>query len=293
MKRYKINETKATRTSKYKIIGLGLCLVSILTFVSCKQVDKPVKEKKSETTYSNMASDKSLGEVEGLLATQLDRASVDSFIKLLREYNEVAGSTGLRGDFAKYSNPKYDIDKISSSWNKEKGDFIGTNCRINSYILLKGDIKLAHVKMDDRLLYLDNDAIEKGKLFDAKDAENFRILFSRVKTQATKDVKVHAANMEKYFKNISFSDRARMISVVLHDNVEGDYLFVGHVGVLVPDKKRYLFVEKLSFEEPYQALKFSTREDCYRYLKAKYGHYTGEGLAKPFIMDNGKWVDIG
>ena len=83
-----------------------------------------------------------------------------------------------------------------------------------------------------------------------------------------------------------------MLSVVIHDNLDGDYLFVGHVGVLVPDKDGFLFVEKLSFEEPYQAIKFSTKEQCYKYLSTKYENYTGDGLAKPFIMDNNKMVVV-
>ncbi|WP_153297153.1 DUF4300 family protein, partial [Streptococcus pneumoniae] len=49
---------------------------------------------------------------------------------------------------------------------------------------------------------------------------------------------------------------------------------------------------KLTFEEPYQAIKFASKEDCYKYLDTKYADYTGEGLAKPFIMDNDKWVKL-
>ena len=97
--------------------------------------------------------------------------------------------------------------------------------------------------------------------------------------------------MEEYFKQFKFNEKARMLSVIVHDNLDGDSLFVGHVGVLVPDKDGYLFIEKLTFEEPYQAIKFATKEDVYKYLQTKYKNYTGEGLAKPFIMDNDKWVE--
>ena len=45
----------------------------------------------------------------------------------------------------------------------------------------------------------------------------------------------------------TFDDKARMLSVVVHDNLDGDSLFVGHVGVLVPTTDGYLFVEKLDF----------------------------------------------
>ncbi len=139
--------------------------------------------------------------------------------------------------------------------------------------------------------FVDNDAIDKGKVFDAKDKEEFDILFSRVETEATTDVKVHAQKMEKFFSQFQFHDKARMLSVVLHDNLDGEYLFVGHVGVLVPAEECFLFVEKLTFEEPYQAIKFASKEDCYKYLATKYADYTGDGLAKPFIMDNEKWVE--
>lgn len=63
-------------------------------------------------------------------------------------------------------------------------------------------------------------------------------------------------------------------------------------GYLCQVRMAILFVEKLTFEEPYQAIKFETKEDCYKYLDTKYENYTGEGLAKPFIMDNDKWVQL-
>lgn len=115
-------------------------------------------------------------------------------------------------------------------------------------------------------MFLDNDSVDKGKLFDKKDKEAFNVLFSRVKTEATEDVKVQDKNMEKYFENVKFDENVRILSVVLHDNLDGEYLFVGHVGVMVPYKGRYLFVEKLTFEEPYLAIKFATKEECYKYL---------------------------
>ena len=126
----------------------------------------------------------------------------------------------------------------------------------------------------------------------SSDKEAFNILYSRVPTEATTDVKVHAKKMEEYFSNFKFNENARMLSVIVHDNLDGNTLFVGHVGVLVPAKDGYLFVEKLTFEEPYQAIKFATKEDVYNYLETKYQDYTGEGLAKPFIMDNEKWVEM-
>ena len=251
-----------------------------------------IHKKEEQPSYSNLNSKACLNEVSSILSKHLDKGSVDNFTNLVRDYNDTVGSVGLSGDFAPFTQTDYDVEKIRSLWTAKHGDFIGTNCRINTYTLLKGKIKIPQVKSDSELLFQDKDAIDKGKLFDAKDQENFEILFSRVKTEATQDVKVHAKHMEDYYKQFTFDDKARMLSVVVHDNLDGDSLFVGHVGVLVPTTDGYLFVEKLTFEEPYQAIKFASKKDCYKYLTTKYKDYTGPGLAKPFIMDNGKWVDM-
>ena len=251
-----------------------------------------IHKKEEQPSYSNLNSKASLNEVRSILSKHLDKGSVDNFMNLVSDYNDTVGSVGLSGDFAPFTKTDYDVEKISSLWTAKHGDFIGTNCRINTYTLLKGKIKIPQVKSDSELLFQDKDATDKGKLFDAKDQENFEILFSRVKTEATQDVKIHAKHMEDYYKQFTFDDKARMLSVVVHDNLDGDALFVGHVGVLVPTTDGYLFVEKLTFEEPYQAIKFASKKDCYKYLTTKYKDYTGPGLAKPFIMDNGKWVDM-
>lgn len=278
---------------KYKkILGLCLCAVLSIGLTACDNSNKNSKVNQEVPTYSNLASEDSVGEVKPLLEAHLNKDSVQEYLKQVKEYNDIVGATGLKGDFSQFNKPQYDVDKISTLWKEKKGDFIGTNCRINSYILLNKNIEIPELKVDDELLFLDNDAIAKGKLFNEEDKNKFQILFSRVKTEATQDIKIHANNMEKYFENFKFDDNARMLSVVIHDNLDGDYLFVGHVGVLVPDEDGFLFVEKLSFEEPYQAIKFSTKEQCYKYLSTKYENYTGDGLAKPFIMDNNKMVVV-
>ena len=261
----------------------SLLLVGLAVFAHIhKKVEQP--------SYSNLNSKASLSEVRAILSKHLNEESVDNFINLVTDYNDTVGSVGLSGSFAPFTKTDYDVEKISSLWTAKHGDFIGTNCRINTYTLLKGKIKIPQVKSDTELLFQDKDAIDKGKLFNAKDQADFDILFSRVKTEATQDVKVHAKHMEDYYKQFTFDDKARMLSVVVHDNLDGDSLFVGHVGVLVPTTDGYLFVEKLTFEEPYQAIKFASKKDCYKYLTTKYKDYTGP--AKPFIMDNDKWVDM-
>ena len=284
-----------------KVVALGLCLPLFLGLAACQQ-NNTSTEAGNQTqvssdkvpwtaSYSNLNGQVSTEEVKSFLSAHLDSNSVEAFFNLVTDYNATVGSTGLSGDFTSFTKTEYDVEKISNLWNQKKGDFVGTNCRINSYALLKNSVTIPTLEKNDQLLFVDNDAIDKGKVFDTKDKEEFDILFSRVETEATTDVKVHAQKMEKFFSQFQFNDKARMLSVVLHDNLDGEYLFVGHVGVLVPAEEGFLFVEKLTFEEPYQAIKFESKEDCYKYLATKYADYTGDGLAKPFIMDNEKWVE--
>lgn len=288
-----------------RLATIGLCSTFLLTLVACSQPQKAsdattensVTQTQSgqvswKASYTNMNSKPSAEEVRKALATHLDKESVDAFFNLVNDYNNTFGSVGLTGDFSTFTKTDYDVEKITNLWTPKKGDFVGTNCRINSYCLLKNSIEIPKLEKDDSLLFVDNDAIDKGKVFGAEEKDAFDILFSRVKTEATTDVKVHAAKMEKFLSQFKFNENARMLSVVVHDDLDGQSLFIGHVGILVPSKDGYLFVEKLTFEEPYQAIKFATKEDCYKYLSTKYENYTGEGLAKPFIMDNDKWIQL-
>ena len=288
-----------------KLATVSLCSTLLLTLVACSQTQK-TSDSTAETsvtqsqsnqvswkaTYSNLNNQPSAEEVRKALAAHLDKDSVDAFFNLVNDYNATVGSVGLTGDFSTFTKTEYDVEKISNLWTPKKGGFVGTNCRINSYCLLKNSIEIPKLEKDDSLLFVDNDAIDKGKVFGAEDKDAFDILFSRVKTEATTDVRVHAAKMEQFLSQFKFNENARMLSVVVHDDLDGQTLFIGHVGILVPSEDGYLFVEKLTFEEPYQAIKFATKEDCYKYLDTKYENYTGEGLAKPFIMNNDKWVQF-
>lgn len=286
-----------------RLATIVLCSTFLLPLVACSQVQKSsdgttessVTQTQSnqvswKVSYTNMNSKPSEEEVRKALAAHLDKDSVNAFFNLVNDYNETVGSVGLTGDFSTFTKTEYDVEKITNLWTPKKGDFVGTNCRINSYCLLKNSIEIPKLEKDDSLLFVDNDAIDKGKVFGAEDKNTFDILFSRVKTEATTDVKVHAAKMEQFLSQFKFNEHARMLSVVVHDDLDGQSLFIGHVGILVPSEDGYLFVEKLTFEEPYQAIKFATKEDCYKYLDTKYENYTGEDLANPFIMDNDKWV---
>ncbi len=269
---------------------LILCLFVFLILISgCNaKKDDLIENGDKELILSNMADEESFKEVESILKLNLDEKSVTEFMGFVADYNTTIENIGLNDGFVKMSQPIYDVEKTDVVWTNKKGDFVGTNCRINTFILLKRNITVNSQESNASFLFIDHEAIAMGKLLDEEELNKFNVVFSGVKTEHTKDIKVHVEKMKEHFQNIVFHEKARMISVVMHDDLDGDYLFVAHVGVLVENDKEYLFVEKLSFQEPYQAIKFSEKEDVYDYLLDKYAIDYNQDTAKPFIMDNGE-----
>lgn len=275
-----------------------LTVLMVMLIVSCQKnndtkealtIQNEVQDEKP--LFSNMSDDESIEEVQTVLNSHLKNENAEAFLKGVIDYNETIEKTGLTKGFEKEP-PEYDEQKIDELWKSKKGNFIGTNCRINVFMLLKDNIEIKKAPIDDALLFMDNEAISIGKIFDDNDTERFKQLFSRVKTENTKDILIHAQKMKEHFANIGFDKNAKMLSVVLHDNLDGDFLFIGHTGVLLENNNTFLFVEKLSFSEPFQAVKFTRKEDCYNYLFLKYKHYQDEDTAKPFIMENNELIEL-
>lgn len=290
---------------KVKSLIIFTCLTLIASGCGSKDKDNKIKDNKTKIEVSeldkneqkdylisNMNNDTSLDFVRSTIEKNLNKNVAESFANLVKDYNKEISKDLLSGDFERTS--KIDktgeiIDKRSSINHK----YPDTNCRINSFLLLKDDLSIKDdMDIDDEMLFMDKEALKNLNLFSDEDLENFYKLFSRVKTSSSKDPKVHAKVMEEFLSKVDFPEDASMVSVVLHDNLDGDYLFIGHVGVLLPLDDGYLFLEKISFEEPYQAIKFSKKEDAYMYLKEKYRDYLDPEVAPPFIMENNKYVEI-
>lgn len=259
------------------------------TKVEASDLDKNIKE---DYLISNMNDDTSLDLVRHTIERNLNKNAADSFVDLVKDYNIEIPKNLLSGDFERTSN----IDKTGEIIEKRASinhKYPDTNCRINSFLLLKDDLSIKDdMDIDDEMLFMDKEALKDLNLFNDENLENFYKLFSRVKTSSSKDPKVHAKVMEEFLSKVDFPEDVNMLSVVLHDNLDGDYLFIGHVGVLLPLDDGYLFLEKISFEEPYQAVKFSKKEDAYMYLKEKYRDYLDPEVAPPFIMENDEYIAI-
>jgi len=282
------------------ILLVTLILLIALTGCSNKPVNKTEEYKKS-LTYSNLADSSSQDEVrKAMELAGIATENIDSFLQDVNNFNSTIEEKGLVEDgFTTIDSlePEYDLIAIQEMWDAKNPEFIGYNCRITSYDLMKDSIYIG--KPDTKnasWLIFDENALENSpkKLFNQAEQEEFQTLYSFIPTENTKDISNHVKKVKEDWKKkeIEFSDKDKksLISVFFHD--EEGYLFIGHSGVLIPTEDgKLLFLEKLTFQAPYQAVKFDNRIELNDYLMNKYDVSWDQPTAKPFIMENDQLLE--
>lgn len=284
-----------------RVLTIILSFSMVLTACSNQPKDK-VEKHKNNLTYSNLVDLSSQNEIKkDMESAGVLPENIDFFFQSVNNFNNTINCKGLvKEGFTTIDNlkPKYDETEIEEMWNAKNPLFIGHNCRITSFALMKNLISIG--KIDTRNsnnLFMDIDALTNSptKVFNELEQKQFETLFSYVPTDNTKDITVHANKVKNAWKDrdIEFSKdgKASLISVFFHA-YEDNYLFIGHAGVLLPTEDgKLLFIEKLSFQQPYQAIKFDNRDELKDYLMNSYDVEYNQPSAKPFVMENGELLE--
>lgn len=286
-----------------------LILITILSLgaISCEQKKATTEKTSIPLTYSNLVDTATQDEVQkALTAAGIAEQNVASFLESVALFNQTVGDKAglVPKGFVTIDSllPKYDEVAIQSIWTSKYPMFQGYNCRLTSFTLLRDliafptDKKFA-TKEEDEVLFIDRESLHNTpkKLFTPEEENNFFALFTEVPTTNTKDINTHLQAMQQAWKERGINFRykndptkASLISAVFHSQItpEENTLFVGHVGVLVPFEGKLLFIEKLAFQEPYQAIKFANRTQLSDYLMNRYDVEWEQPNAIPFIMEN-------
>lgn len=270
---------------------------AVLMGFSSQPVNKEEVYKRS-LTYSNLSDSSSQNEVRKTMkSVGITPKATNTFFENVNSFNRTIKKKSLTKEgFITIGSlePKYDQFAMQEMWEAKNPLFIGYNCRIISFDLMKDMISIGRIdtKGSDFLSF-DKYALENSpkKIFNKAEQRKFFTLFSPIQTLKTKDINVHVKKVKEDWKKkkVEFPkmNKTSMISVFFHD--EGGYLFIGHAGVLIPTKDgKLLFLEKLAFQEPYQAVKFKNRTELNDYLMNKYDTSWNQPTAKPFIMENDK-----
>lgn len=286
-----------------------LILIAILSLgaISCEQKKATTEKTSIPLTYSNLVDTATQEEVQkALIAAGIAEQNVASFLESVALFNQTVGDKAglVPKGFVTIDSllPKYDEVAIQNIWTAKHPMFQGYNCRLTSFTLLRdliafpADKKFA-TKEEDGVLFIDRESLHNTpkKFFTPEEENNFFALFTEVPTTNTKDINTHLQAMQQAWKERGINFRykndptkASLISAVFHSQItpEENTLFVGHVGVLVPFEGKLLFIEKLAFQEPYQAIKFANRTQLSDYLMNRYDVEWEQPNAIPFIMEN-------
>ncbi len=249
-----------------------------------------------------MVDEASVNEVrESLLAAGVDEKKVDEFLAEVKNYNDTVGDIGQVKEGFKLSDeliPFYDTMAADEKWLAKNSDFVGYDCRMTAFLLANDAISVGNPSKEESAnLFVDNEAIEYSgnPNFTDENKAKFNTIFASIPAERSKDINVHLSEMKKHFEDakISFNNpNLSLVTVCRHDDID-DMMFVGHTGILVPSVHgdSLLFIEKISFQEPYQALKFRNRAELSDYLVNKYDLYIPEETARDFVMENAELIE--
>lgn len=276
-----------------------------LTLIACSnestETDEISNEISNKLTYSNLTDETSQNEVRKIMkAADISDEMLNTFFADVNLFNEIIEKKDLTTDGFTTINslvPEYDVIEMMEMWEAKSPEFLGYNCRITSYDLTKGSLDIGNIDTSHTdFLAFDQFAIASSprELFNESEYEEFETFYSYIPTELTKEIDVHVKNIQSNWeeKEIKFNneDKHTLISVFFHE--EEGYLFIGHMGLLFPTEDGdFLFLEKLSFQEPYQAIKFANRVELNDYLMNKYDLSWDQPTAAPFILENDQLLD--
>ena len=276
------------------------------------ETPQEAQEKAAPTlTYSNLVDTPTQEKVQqALTAAGISAQHVAAFLESVALFNRTAGAKAnlIPEGFVTIDSllPKYDEVAIQTDWMAKYSAFQGYNCRLTSFTLLRDLIAFPDKKFaskgEDEVLFIDRESLRNApkKLFTPAEENDFFALFTEVPTTNTKDIHIHLQAMQQAWRERGITFRykddptkASLISAVFHSQItpEENMLFVGHVGVLVPYEGKLLFIEKLAFQEPYQAIIFANRTELSDYLMNRYDVEWEQPNAIPFIMENDSLMD--
>lgn len=249
--------------------------------------------KKDTITYSNISNEKDLEYVSDVLnSAGISDTQINSFKNQVKTFYDTVGTKGMVEGFKPFSKIKYDPYELQEKW-ESANSYIGYNCRITSFTLFN-ELFSGSGFNEDELDYLifDYQTLEHDK-FSTDEVNKFNTLFQSIDTEKTLDEDFHKNKILENFKtyNIQFNDsKVKLVSVYIHDDSiikeNKNLLFIGHTGVLVELEDGYLLIEKLAFQEPYQAVKFQSLSQVKNYFLEKYDTSESDGTSKPIITLN-------
>lgn len=122
-----------------------------------------------------------------------------------------------------------------------------------------------------------------------KDLDLFTTLFGDRTPSENEDPSEVFGNMWSDYGFRISNENTSLVSIVIYDP-DVNQTFTGHTGVLIKQAEDiYLYVEKLAFEQPYQAILVSDTDQLFSILADREEYYGSKDEAGPYIYLNGDY----
>ena len=220
-------------------------------------------------------------------------SNVDTFKEWVTDFADSAGkNANLKDSWSDADKIKADTGKCMDGW-EEKHDYSDADCRMTAFLLLDG---LLHAQSTEdsyngTYLMFDMEAIDNVDRYEIirQNKDMFTTLYGEKSiTDDKHPEKTFSDNWKKYGFQID-SDRISLLSIAIYDP-DLDAIFVGHTGLLIKCSDYYLFVEKIAFEQPYQAVKVRSMDELLSILSLRPEYFGEEKEAGPFVYNNGEYI---
>ena len=278
-----------------KTVIFLVILIALLAFAGCKSqnIDDEVDARAMMPAVTNMAGNTTSSEV----CNALRDAGLSNVAVLYDWILDFAGSAGkdagLTDEWMQPGASTPDLAACADGWEKHH-NFSDADCRMTAMLLLDGIITAEKTDAEYTGTYLmfDVDAIENTDRYEVirKNLGLFTTLFGDRTPGENEDPSEVFGNMwKKYGFSIS-NENVSLVSLVFYDP-DFNQTFTGHTGVLIKEAEdMYLYVEKLAFEQPYQAIRVSDTDQLLKLLADRDEYHGGEGEAGPYVYLNGDYL---
>ena len=215
---------------------------------------------------------------------------VDTFREWTTDFADTAGkNAGLEDSWSDPGKMKADIGKCMDGW-EQNHDYSDADCRMTAFLLLDGVLRAESTEdsYEGTYLMFDTEAIDNVDRYESiKENKN---MFTTLYGEKSVTDGGHPENtFSDSWKHYGFqvdSDRLSLLSIVIYDPYS-DVVFVGHTGVLIKYSDYYLFIEKIAFEQPYQATRVHNMDELLDIMSLRPEYFGEEGEAGPFVYCNG------
>ena len=218
---------------------------------------------------------------------------VDTFREWTTDFADTAGkNAGLEDSWSDPGKMKADIGKCMDGW-EQNHDYSDTDCRMTAFLLLDGLLHAESTEDNYEGTYLmfDTEAIDNVERYETikENRDMFTTLYGEKSVADKKHPETAFSDSWKHYGFQVDSDRLSLLSIVIYDPYS-DVVFVGHTGVLIKYSDYYLFIEKIAFEQPYQATRVHNMDELLDIMSLRPEYFGEEGEPGPFVYHNGDYI---